>query len=230
MHTVAGCDGNGFELWRALFRDYEGGNAITQSNEINTLVTFPACHERNRLQNVVNDWLDLVRRVGSGFSDETLRVMLINILPADLKSDVLKTTSLDTADKILEWLESQLTYLRSEQISSASSKLQLHHLGVEQVAVKMAEAGLDKDLIKSYLAAVAQRPPKGGGRGRGTDTRGSKGNGQGAGTRSPSAGSSTARSPGFRDARFVGCWHCVVEGHSRSQCGAFIALRAQSGG
>ena len=104
MHTMASCDGNGFELWRVLFRDYEGGSAIAKSNELTHLINFPSCSNKSQLQTSLNTWIDLVRRAGSGIDDASLKVMLMNILPQDFKNDIVRTPSLDTVDKILEWV------------------------------------------------------------------------------------------------------------------------------
>ena len=178
MGVMAGCDGNGFELWRVLFRDYEGGNDLTRTNERARLHDYPRCTDKNTLQAFLNHWIDLVRRVGGNVSDESLKIMLYNIIPADMKTDIIKNPHLKTIDQILAWITTQLSFLRSEQlVDAANSKTHsLHVVTQNDIADKMAKACLDPELVKSFVNAIQQgaarpsrdtrRTSKGKGRGR----------------------------------------------------------------
>ena len=62
------------------------------------------CTDKGNRQANLNEWLDLVRRVGSNLNDENLRLMLLKIIPYDYRVKIQENASLNATGKIIERL------------------------------------------------------------------------------------------------------------------------------
>ena len=74
-------DGNGFELWHALFRDYQGGDELVQNAGRLALQSFPPCKHRSELAKALDTWMELYDKFGSGWGLPYARTSFMGILP-----------------------------------------------------------------------------------------------------------------------------------------------------
>lgn len=230
---AGGCEGNGFQLWRELFREFEGGDPIVQNNLRVQFHAFKQCKDINKLGRTLDDWFALASKVGQQLDDEFLRTMLVGILPEDLKADCNKRMMLDlgTSDKVFKFAKQQVAHLRSEQLADHSTK-PVHQLTQQQQqdqANNIIQALADAGLVinpQGVIQAVTQPPPRPGSDRRPprTGTRTPPGRGR------PGARPGAQREPYEIDRDFKGCWHCGALDHSRGGCKQFIDLCAANGG
>ena len=67
---VNGEEGNGFELWRRLFVEYEGGDEVVQNDGRTRLQSFPSI-ARSELGPKLDDWEELFREYGDDIGDRS---------------------------------------------------------------------------------------------------------------------------------------------------------------
>ena len=92
-------EGNGLELWRRLFRDYMGSDAHTRLAGQSQFLDFPACNDLKTLSSHLDSWYNMMETYGTGVDDERRRVLLLKIIPSDMRSDMLKSDELKRKSK-----------------------------------------------------------------------------------------------------------------------------------
>ena len=90
LQLAHGVEGNGFELWRALFVEYEGSDEYIALDGRTKLKNFPAITTTNGITQVLNDWSHAMLKYGGDIGPVARRTMLLKILPESLRTDVLK--------------------------------------------------------------------------------------------------------------------------------------------
>ena len=70
---AGGEDGNGFELWRQLFLQYEGGSTLVHLQGVRSFHAFPACKKIENLNARIGQWLQAQSKFASGMPEEHLR-------------------------------------------------------------------------------------------------------------------------------------------------------------
>ena len=83
--------GNGFELWRRLFMEYQGGSDAVDFGGMRRLQEFPKCENMTKLSEHIDDWLDVLANYGTELANcpKLLRNMLLGILPKSLEQEIL---------------------------------------------------------------------------------------------------------------------------------------------
>ena len=88
VQMAGGEDSNGVELWRRLYIEYEGGAEHVALAGLRRFHAFPKCENTKYLSNYLGDWTHLRNKHGSQIPEESLYVMLLNMLPDDDAKDV----------------------------------------------------------------------------------------------------------------------------------------------
>ena len=237
LQLAHGVEGNSFELWRALFVEYEGSDEYIALDGRTKLQNFLAMTMTNGITQVLNDWSHAMLKYGGDIGPVTRRTMLLKILPESLRTDVLKH-GFQTTDEIIAWIK------KTNDWSDREHRLKLRKGAVAAVTIDHHEthdrapapggvdipqspAGVSPELIAAIVAAVGgkQQPPPRGRRPQGGSTS--------PRTRSQSP-ASAARASYPKDA----CYHCKGKGHSRTAnekigrkgCDAFAKILKDNGG
>ena len=120
-NVLAGGHNNGLELWRSLFVKHEGGADQVELGGMESLHTFPKCDKVESLQFWIGKWNEVKEAYGSGISDAHLRSMFINILPPTVQKDVRENRELNTLQRCIDHVLSDLGRLNDAQLSKMHS-------------------------------------------------------------------------------------------------------------
>ena len=223
-----GNEGNGFELWRKLFTDYEGGDEVIQNDGRTRLQTFPVISNKRELIDRCDDWQEMCSMYGRDIGHASRRTMLLRILPDDIRADVLKQPGLPTTEDIIAWLRRTTAWDRSEMLLKHRHKKSISAVMPATDAPGPGGPSIDAPIptVDVIVEAVVAALGKGKGKGKGNRKSDNR-------SRSPSP-SSRARSSFPKDS----CYHCGKEGHSRTAnektgrkgCPEFAALLKKNGG
>ena len=225
-----GVEGNGFELWRRLYVDYEGGDEVVQNDGRTKLQNFPQISSMATMSAKLDDWQALMLKYGGDVGPTFRRTMLLKILPESTREDVLKNQDLTGTDSIIKWIRKQLVWQRSVDIvkrthrpvAALSHEADMPAPGAGYDITVPPIAAITPELVEMVVAAV-----KGKGKGK---ARGGKENGKGAGSRERSASPRNTFPRGH-------CYHCNATDHSRTPnakagrvgCPAFAKLLKENG-
>ena len=94
-------EGNGFELWRKLFSEYEGSDELINMAGRTKLQDFPQIKHMRNLHASLDEWIDLFYRYGQEIGPNMAQTMFLRILPDELRTDIHRRPEL----KQLELLE-----------------------------------------------------------------------------------------------------------------------------
>ena len=122
--TAGGCEGNGIQLWRGPFREFEGGDVVVQNHMGVQFPAFKQCKDIRNLSKTLDDWFGVASKACQQRDDECLRTMSVGILPPDLKADGNKRVMLDlgTSDNVFKYANQQVAHMRSEQLADHPGK------------------------------------------------------------------------------------------------------------
>ena len=90
-HHSGGEAGNGFEMWRRFFKEYQGGGVTVKLAGINALNTFPKCSSAANLGSHLDSWQELYDEFGDALGDDPLQLFskLRETLPDTTIQDLL---------------------------------------------------------------------------------------------------------------------------------------------
>ena len=102
--------GNGFLMWRRLFVDNKGPGEPVEFAGVEALRLYPSCSKLSDVGSHLDGWIELLDAYGSEFlgalsAPRMLRSMMLNILPKELKSEILKDKTLQNAGyiELIDW-------------------------------------------------------------------------------------------------------------------------------
>ena len=164
--TAGGCEGNGIQLWRGPFREFEGGDVVVQNHMGVQFPAFKQCKDIRNLSKTLDDWFGVASKACQQRDDECLRTMSVGILPPDLKADGNKRVMLDlgTSDNVFKYANQQVAHMRSEQLADHPGKhvQPLTQPQQQQQADNNMPALADTGLVvnqDSLVQAVTHAPP-----------------------------------------------------------------------
>lgn len=247
--------GNGFAMWRRLFQDNRGSGEMIEFAGIEVLREFKTCNKLSEVNGHMDNWKEILDTYGGELfgATKTLRSMFLNIIPKELKSEIMKDEKLNNADHIelMRWVRKRALVLQQENLAMITKRnltAQMSKLGSVSAMTPDYSSGevqpaseVSDDLsdappwVKHLIAAIAPppspsaaaRPPREV-RGRPTDRRGA------------SPGRSNSRDKGVRPRprspsgggkfRLIGwenkCYHCGSDSHRREDCDSFKKFMA----
>ena len=226
-----GVEGNGFELWRALFVQFEGGDEFVKLDGRTQLQNFPVMSNTNGISDKLREWQHQMAKYGGDIGHLTRKTMLLKILPEHLRQDVLKY-GMNDCDQIIHWITKTQTWTRSEEIlkkrkGAVSAVLSDGYghgpaPGGGDVQAAPTSPTVSPELVAAIVAAVGAQP-------RGRERSRSPGNR--TRTKSPMALARESFPKGH-------CYHCNSPDHSRTAnaktgragCEKFAKLLKDNGG
>ena len=210
--------GNGFELWRRLYNEYQGGSDAVEFGGIRRLQEFPKCENIAKLSEHIDDWLDVLADYGTELSScpKLLRNMLLGILPKSIEQEILDKShrpEFKTYEGIIKFCRQRVIQSRTRELSEFARKPSAHIKGL--IADSEApEPPSPQQMLTQILAAlqtnngIAPPPPEA-----------LVAAVRPAPKRKVQAGSRQDITKKFF---FKGCWHCAADDHSRGSCEKFL--------
>ena len=223
-----------------------GGSVEMKVAERNCFIHFPQCAKEDELQTHLGQWIQLHQKYGSDLPDAHVQIMFHNTLPATVLADIRKNRELDTLQKQITWVYSELGRYTDTKLSKWNTMRLERQLktgpknatGVHQVRAEglpdsevSSSSGPDLETLQASLELSMQRMVNAAFSKDGkTNDRGRSDRRTPNGSRNSSGGSRGGTRSNIPSPKFAGCWCCGEEGHSRQKCAKFIAIKAKNGG
>ena len=123
--------GNGFELWRRLFLEFQGGSDAVEFGGVRRLLDFPKCESLTKLSEHIDDWLDVLSNYGTELAScpTLLRNMLLGILPRSLEQEILDKAhrpDFKTYQGIIAFCRQKVTQARTKELPELARKPPSH--------------------------------------------------------------------------------------------------------
>ena len=224
--------GNGFEFWRLLHLHYRGGTDAVEFGGVRRLQEYPRCADVKKVSEHLDDWLEVLSTYGSELEQcpKMLRSMVMATIPKALEDELLtKPEHTQSYQQIIAWCRTKCQIIRTRELADFTRRpgapsSRVNALGHPDTSefdpLASGPAGsADKYTLPSTVQQeAAQEPPWVGKliaavktqRGRSPPRPPSPA----AAKRPPKRSSTPIKRPeGFK---FVGCWHCGDEDHTRS--------------
>ena len=215
--------GNGFEMWRLLYAEFQGGSSAVTLGGTRRLQEWPRCNRLEALSAHLDDWVDCLQThcIELLHAPGILRTMLLGIIPTEFEDELLTKPHVKTWQEIVQWCKIRTVYKRQKVLAEAArkplaarvNKLKSSEdiefdvtpiIAEEESAVASTSSNNAPAWFQDFVNKIGDKPraPKPGATKKREDTR--------------------VRKP-VRIV-FKGCWHCGVEGHSRAKCTEFNKL------
>lgn len=236
---------NGLAMWRRLHSDFAGQGDVIEYAGVEVLRRYGRCNKLADLPSHIDGRLELLDQYGKELSaaPEMTRSMFLNIIPKDLKNEILKERSLADASHMrrADWCRNRAAVLQHEAVAEIVKKNLTNFSRGRINAVKQVTDYSDTEVppppppphlahdvpvwAQSLIAAVTQRPAKTSTR---KDDKASRGRTLDSGGNNRSRQSSP--SPGARRNLVIGwgnkCCHSGSENHTRKDCSCFARMMA----
>ena len=249
---------NGFKMWKRLHDDHTGSGEIISYAGSECLREYPRCAKISETTAHIDGWLEMFDLYGKELENAptTVRGMLLNIIPRELKAEILKEPELVGRGhmRIIEWIRRRCLILQHEHLAEMTRKQltgrsgnrmnvftpqQEEQCAAEQSPVPDDDEGLEPPAwFKNYIAANRQvpAPPAPHAEPRQRRVRDdSRGRDRGRGRdpkRSPRG--SPGRSPSGGRKQLIDwgkkCFHCGSEHHTRDGCTDFNDMMSKHNG
>ena len=239
--------GNGFRMWRRLHEDNVGSGDIIEFAGTEALRDYGKCEKISDVMGHVDGWVEALDTHGGELDQapKMVRSMLLNIIPKELKSEILKERALAGAGhlQIIEWMRARCMILQQENLAEVTKRsLTQRNRKLHAVQQQACDTPVPEDdneaqapaWVKQLIAAVkpsahappaphaASRAP----RGRESD-RGNRGDKRRGDSRSPRGSPRRSPSPGRLIDWGRKCFHCGSEDHTRNDCKEFNSMMSK---
>ena len=217
-----GEEGNGFEMYRNLFNQFEGGSTLVRMGGRKLLNDYGRCPSKGDVQEYFEDWLELMGKHAPDLltNAEEMYYRALDVLPVELEDEIVLKDDVTTYEQIHNFIIKKYAHKkhRAQQRQVIASRGRPSRMS--PVVPSQETSGTPEAMPKmpSYEEVVAmtvaalqsgnQRPPKKGDRDR----------------RPPSKD---------KPLKFwfdKDCWECGKNGHKRPDCPEYQALLAKNGG
>ena len=222
--------GNGFEMWRLLYSEFQGGSAAVQLGGNRRLQEWPRCNRLEALSAHLDDWVECLQTHCAELlhAPGVLRSMILGVIPTEFEDELLTKPHVKTWQEIVEWCKIKTVYKRQKVLAENARRPNGGRINAFMYGLENSEEEVDAE---TALGAKSTDPPAG------TDSSappawfqdfvhklGTQKN-----PRKPKKeDKGNVEEPKKKSSRIVfkGCWHCGKEGHSRSACEEFKKLMA----
>ena len=111
--------GNGFEMWRRMYIEYQGGSEAVEFGGIRRLQEFPRCSNIAKLSGHLDDWLDVLTTYGSELEHcpRLLRNYVLSVIPAEMESEIMEKShkiEFRTYTGIIKWCKNKVDQKRAK--------------------------------------------------------------------------------------------------------------------
>ena len=227
---------NGFELWRALYIECEGGAEQVTLNGMSNLHSFPQCPRAEDLQHWLGQWQMTRQKYGNDLPESHLKQMFLNMVPGSVAEKLRERKDLNTLQQYIDEINADLGRLNDTKLAKihaqrmtaalkSGSRSSVNAITEEEqhapaTLVPTANDDINKKLDTLISVLTAQQS---GQRGRPTER---------PGNRDRSTSRDRPKSPRGIDPAWAkegkGCLHCGLKGHNRKECNKFKKLLAEN--
>ena len=225
---------NGFELWRSLFIENEGGAEQVALGGMSSLHAFPQCQRLEDLQHWLGQWQICRHKYGSDLPETHLKQMFLNMLPTSVSEKLRERRDLTTLQQYINEIDAdlgrlndaRLAKLHAQRMSSAlkaGSRSSVNAV-VEEQPPPTPQPTVSEDIGKkldTLISVLSSNGSQQRGRTSGPADRTSK-------REDRSASPHRSKSPRGIDPAWEkegkGCLHCGARGHQRKNCMKFKKL------
>ena len=112
--------GNGFEMWRLLHLEYQGGSDTIEFGGVRRLQEFHRCNDIKKLNEHFDDWLEVLSNFGAELENcpRLLKSMILNIIPKTYEDELLtKPEHCTDYLTIMKWCRAKTVILRHKELS-----------------------------------------------------------------------------------------------------------------
>ena len=222
--------GNGFEMWRRMYHEFQGGTEAVEFGGVRRLQEFPRCNNISRLAEHLDDWLDVLTTYGQELEQcpRMLRNMVMGIIPTALEDEIIEKSydpvtnapnpQFRTYETIIRWCRSRIEQKRAKELSEFTRK---PNQGQVKSLIEEGKAEVVPSWAKEILASVrslptSSQPPA-------ADVPPPP---ETLNAVRPSPKPKAKAKAGNRGFTFKGCWHCGKDepNHSRKNCQLFLKI------
>ena len=116
--------GNGFEMWRTLLQEYQGGSMAVALGGSRRLQEWP---RRNRLEQLSANLEDCVECLTTRCAEllrapGVLRSMVLGVIPSDYEDELLAKPHIKNWQEIVEWGKTKTVYKNQKVLAEAARK------------------------------------------------------------------------------------------------------------
>ena len=225
---------NGFELWRALFIENEGGAEQVALGGMSNLHSFPQCPRIDDLQHWLGQWQMTRQKYGADLPETHLKQMFLNMLPSSVSEKLRERRDLTTLQQYINEIDmdlgrlndAKLARIHAQRMSSSlktGSRSSVNAV-VDDSSNNDTGGNVNDEINKKLDTLISVLSPKPGAtRGRSDDkSQGAKRSDSRERSKSP-----RGLDPGWA-AEGKGCLHCGMRGHKRKECSKFKKLLAEN--
>ena len=205
VQLCGGEKGNGIEMWRWLYAEFQGGSDAVRLGGARRLQEWTRCNKMESLSAHLDDWVECLQTHCAELlaAPGILRTMILGVIPSEFEDELLAKPHIKTWQEIVQWCKIKTVYKRQNILAEAARRpgggrvnsVLAYVESSDQADGTPAQAPDESEppaWFKDYISKLGPRP---------------------------GGGSQAARKPaspaGNRAQRvrmnFEGCWHCGIK-------------------
>ena len=108
--------GNGFEMWRWLYQEFQGGSEAVMLGGSRRLQDFPRCTKLDQLSAHLDVWTECLNTYCTELlhAPGVLRSMLWGVIPSDFEDELLINPHVKSWQDIIQWCKIKTVYKRQK--------------------------------------------------------------------------------------------------------------------
>ena len=116
--------GNGFDRWRQLLLDYDGGADAVQLGGMRRLQEWTRCNSIGNLNQHLESWIECLEMHNAELlaAPKVLRTMLLGVIPTEYEDDILAKPEIVTYQDIINYCKVRTTYKRQKALSELTRR------------------------------------------------------------------------------------------------------------
>ena len=119
-----GSKGNGFEMWRWLYQEYQGGSDAVNLGGTRRLQDWSRCTKLESLSQHLDEWTECLTTHCAELlhAPGVLRSMLLGVIPQDFEDELLGNPQIKSWQEIIQWCKVKTVYKRQKILAEAARR------------------------------------------------------------------------------------------------------------
>ena len=116
--------GNGLEMWRWLYAEFQGGSEAVRLGGSRRLQEWPRCQKLENLSGHLDEWVECLETHGTELMNAPgiLRTMLLGVIPTEFEDELLSKPYVKSWQEIVQWCKIKTVYKRQKVLAEAARK------------------------------------------------------------------------------------------------------------